>query len=79
MTDQIGISSMSEKGQVTIPKEIRDRLQLKAGDKVIFIERDSEVVVHNAGTKKLSEILESHKPWKFGSIEYQRKARKEWK
>jgi len=78
MSEQIGISSISAKGQVTIPKEIRDALQLKTGDKVIFIERDNEIVVHKATTKKLSTILEKQKPWNLGSLEFQRKARKEW-
>ena len=78
MQEEVGISSISEKGQVTIPKEIRDILQLKSGDKVIFLERDNEIIVHKARTKKLSAILENQKPWKMGSLEFQRKARKEW-
>lgn len=78
MQEEVGISSISEKGQVTIPKEIRDILQLKAGDKVIFVERDNEIVVHKARTKKLSVILENQKPWKMSGLEFQRKVRKEW-
>jgi antitoxin PrlF len=78
---EIGISSISEKGQVTIPKEIRDILALKAGDKVVFVmEEDNEIAIRKAtgSTKKLSSILENQKTWKIGSIEFQRKARKEW-
>jgi AbrB family looped-hinge helix DNA binding protein len=78
MPEEIGFSSISEKGQVTIPKEIRDATQLKAGDKVIFLERDNEIVIHKARTKKLSDILENQNPWKMSSLEFQRKARKEW-
>jgi len=78
LSDQVGISSLSEKGQVTIPKEIRDALQLKPGDKLVFIERGDEIVVHKAKARKLSAILENQKPWKLSSIEFQRKARKEW-
>ena len=74
----MGVSSVSEKGQVTIPKEIRESLQLKAGDKVVFVERDNEIVVHKAKTKRLSEILENQKPWNVSSLEFQRRARKEW-
>lgn len=78
--EEIGISSISEKGQVTIPKEIRDVLELKTGDKVVFVERNNEIVVHkdSANTKKLSTILENQKPWKLSGVEFQRKARKEW-
>jgi len=36
---------VTSKGQVTVPKRIRDRLRLKPGDKVDFIERNGEVVL----------------------------------
>jgi AbrB family looped-hinge helix DNA binding protein len=45
MTDEVTISS---KGQVTIPKAIRDRLRLKPGDRVAFRVRGDEVVVEPA-------------------------------
>jgi len=33
------MAKVSSKGQVTIPVEIRKKLGLKAGDKVIFLEK----------------------------------------
>ncbi|MEM3124071.1 MAG: AbrB/MazE/SpoVT family DNA-binding domain-containing protein [Nitrososphaerota archaeon] len=33
----IGVSAVSEKGQVTIPKEVRDYLAVKPGDRVLFV------------------------------------------
>ena len=36
---------VTEKGQVTIPKEIRDRLGIGPGSEVDFVERDSVVVL----------------------------------
>ncbi len=36
---------VTEKGQVTIPKHIRDRLGIGAGSDVRFVERDSVVVL----------------------------------
>jgi antitoxin PrlF len=38
-------STLTRKGQVTIPKEIRDRLGIKEGEKVIFVMRDDEVIL----------------------------------
>lgn len=38
-------SKLTAKGQTTIPKEIRDYLGLRPGDRVIFIRKNSEVVV----------------------------------
>jgi len=75
---EIGVSSVSEKGQVTIPKEMRDILGLKAGDKVVFIDQNDHFVVRKARTGKLSQTLENQKPWKADALEFQRKIRKEW-
>ena len=36
------------KGQVTIPAEIREKLNLKKGDRVVFIETQSGVVIQPA-------------------------------
>jgi len=38
-------SVMTRKGQVTIPKEVRDRLGLKRGTKVLFFLRGEELVL----------------------------------
>jgi len=38
-------SIMTRKGQVTIPKAIRDRLGVKEGEKVFFVMRGEEVVL----------------------------------
>ena len=75
---EIGVSSVSEKGQVTIPKEMRDILGLKAGDKVVFIDQNDQFVMRKARTGKLSQTLENQKPWKADALEFQRKIRKEW-
>ena len=44
-------SVITRKGQVTIPKPIRDQLGLEEGEKVMFIRRGDEVlpVVRNGG------------------------------
>ncbi len=38
-------SILTSKGQITIPKEIRDALQLAPGDKIEFILRGEEVIL----------------------------------
>jgi AbrB family looped-hinge helix DNA binding protein len=75
---EVGVSPVSEKGQVTIPKEIRDSLKLKKGDRVVFLEADQQVILRKAKSEKLSEALQSQKPWKAGARQFQRKLRKEW-
>lgn len=76
---EVGVSSVSEKGQVTIPKEIRETLGLKAGDRVVFTSEGDRILVRRARRKRLSQVLESQKPWGISSLEFQRKAREEWR
>ena len=38
-------TSITKKGQVTIPKEIRDALGLKERDKIIFIVKGNEITM----------------------------------
>lgn len=74
----VGTSLISEKGQITIPKEIRDKLGIVQGDRLIFDLKDDMIIIKKSGTNKLSEILKNQKPWKESSIEFQRKLREEW-
>lgn len=47
-------TTMTVKGQVTIPKKVRDALQLSAGDGVDFeVNREGQVVVNKAGAKHI--------------------------
>jgi antitoxin PrlF len=60
------LSVMQEKGQVTIPTEIRKRLGLKKGDRVSFIETEQGVlispqeVVALDALDKIGEILKEN-------------------
>jgi AbrB family looped-hinge helix DNA binding protein len=36
---------ITNEGQVTVPKRVREKLGLNRGDRIVFIERDSEIVV----------------------------------
>ncbi len=45
-------TTMTVKGQVTIPKKVRDALRLAPGDSVDFdVNREGQVVVHKAGAR----------------------------
>jgi AbrB family looped-hinge helix DNA binding protein len=52
------------KGQVVLPKELRDDLGIKPGDEVVFDKRDEEIVVRRAKTKRelLDELVGSLPP-----------------
>ena len=41
----MALSKLTSKGQTTIPKEIRDYLELAPGDRILFIQRDGEVIL----------------------------------
>ncbi|MDR2695186.1 MAG: AbrB/MazE/SpoVT family DNA-binding domain-containing protein [Deltaproteobacteria bacterium] len=44
----MNLAKVSANGQVTVPVEIRRKLQLREGDKLLFTERDGEIVINNA-------------------------------
>jgi antitoxin PrlF len=49
-------STITSKGQTTIPKSIRDRLGLKAGDRIEFLIEDGNRVVIIPATLPLAEL-----------------------
>ncbi len=45
-------TTMTVKGQVTIPKKVRDALRLSPGDSVDFnVNHEGQIVVHKAGAR----------------------------
>ena len=50
------LSRISSKGQVTIPIDIRKKLSLKEGDKVLFMEEAGKVFIANASLVALQKI-----------------------
>lgn len=52
MTD----STITSKGQVTIPKQVRDRLGVKAGDRVTFTVLPDGVVLLRAKVGSIKDI-----------------------
>jgi len=53
------VSRISSKGQVTIPKAIREFLNLDKGDKVAFIEENGKVVITKSSVIALRQFLDS--------------------
>ena len=43
-------TTLTSKGQVTLPKAVRDRLGLRAGDKIEFVEDDEGFYLRNVQT-----------------------------
>jgi antitoxin PrlF len=50
------LAKITAKGQITIPINIRKKLNLKDGDKVIFIEENGRVVMENSTKVALREV-----------------------
>ena len=49
-----------DNGQITIPIEIRRKLKLKTGDKILFLERDNgDIVLSNASLTALFRAQEA--------------------
>ncbi|MCL5318939.1 MAG: AbrB/MazE/SpoVT family DNA-binding domain-containing protein [Thaumarchaeota archaeon] len=75
---EVSIGSVTSKGQVTIPKKVRDALGLKEGDRVVFAIEDEHAVIRKVSAENLSEILSRQKPWAESSLAFQKKMREEW-
>lgn len=57
------IATVTSKGQVTIPKMVRDKLRLHAGDKLEFIITQNGDTLLRPVTKKVDDIFgRLHKP-----------------
>ncbi|MEO5923401.1 MAG: type II toxin-antitoxin system PrlF family antitoxin [Bryobacteraceae bacterium] len=64
-------STLTSKGQLTIPKEVRDQLQLKAGQKIEFrVVSDGQVLMRarNRNVTALKGVIKP-KPGKHVSIQ----------
>jgi AbrB family looped-hinge helix DNA binding protein len=44
----IQLSKITSNRQVTVPMEIMKKLKLKAGDKIIWVERNGDIIVRKA-------------------------------
>ncbi len=52
--DIMNLAKISSNGQITIPMEIRKLLDLKSGDKVLFLQnKDGEIIITNASAQAI--------------------------
>jgi AbrB family looped-hinge helix DNA binding protein len=73
------VGTVSTKGQVTIPKDIRKALRIRPGDKILFdLEGGDRALVRKAEPHSLNEILDRLGPMKETGVESQRRLRGEW-
>lgn len=72
----MNVGKISKKGQIVIPKEIREMFGIQPGDALIFNIQENKIVIEKI-QEKMSDILENSKPVE-NSLEFQRKLREEW-
>ena len=53
------LAKVTTKGQITIPKEIRELLDLKEGSKIIFIQKGKDVIIKNSSMLALEKIQDA--------------------
>ena len=53
------LAKITSKGQITIPKDIREKMNLKTGDKILFFEENDKFFMQNSNTIALSGL----RPW----------------
>jgi len=74
-------AKITSKGQITIPKSIRNTLQLKTGGRVVFIPEGREIIMVAKTEDPLKGLIELRKEIKFSKKEIKemiRESKKEW-
>lgn len=51
------VAKISSKGQITIPVDIRNKLKLKSGDKVVIIEEEGRFYIENAALLAFNRVM----------------------
>jgi AbrB family looped-hinge helix DNA binding protein len=55
------LAKVTIRGQITIPIEIRKKLNIKDGDKVVFLEENGKIIMENSAMLALREIQDAFK------------------
>ena len=75
----LAVSRMTSKGQITIPKKVREAFGLKVGDDVTFRIEGRRAIISKGERKSISSLLTSQESWEEKGVHFQRRLRKEWR
>ena len=53
------LAKITARGQITIPLEIRRKLGVKDGDKVVFLEQDGRIIMENSVMLALKDVQDA--------------------
>lgn len=53
------LAKVTTNGQITIPKSVREKLNLKEGSKIVFIQKGDDIVIKNSAMIALEKIQEA--------------------
>ena len=73
--------TITSKGQLTVPKEMRDYFGLKDGEKVIFLMRENEIAIKPKIKDPVRKLRELRKQIRFSEKEIDamiRESKKAW-
>ena len=73
------VGTVSTKGQITIPKDIRDALGIRPGDRILFdLEKGDRALVRKVEPTRLNLILDRMGPPAEKGVDMQRRLRDDW-
>lgn len=53
------LAKVTTKGQITIPKAVRETLKIKEGSKIIFIKKGEDIIIKNSAMLALENIQDA--------------------
>jgi AbrB family looped-hinge helix DNA binding protein len=55
------LAKITSKGQITIPRDIRQKMNLKTGDKILFFEENDKFFIQNTNSIVLAKFQKAMK------------------